>query len=354
VNDQRLRSRGHDRKSLVEERIASGLTFLAEAQKPDGEIPVWATTDPDMRERLTDDPSIFPTALAAHCLAFAGTAAQPILARARHFLLGEMDRNGLWRHWTRAHPFHRQLPPDLDDTSCATAALAAAGVELPDNRGLMLANRNRRGLFLTWMITRPRWTGRAHLGATLPQLRYPAMLFLFFRRTSAKPGDVDAVVNANVLHCLRGTKGLNGVAEWLLQQLRDGAESRCDKWYDNPVVVRYFLSRALVGRAPEAGDIIVNRSADAEPGNALETAMLVSTLSDWGSAVPLRLIDGLVASQEGSGAWPASALYHGGRGRLRGGGFAEPHPDTPRWGSEALTTAFAIEALARWQAQQAR
>jgi hypothetical protein len=60
-------------------------------------------------------------------------------------------------------------------------------------------------------------------------------------------------------------------------------------------------------------------------------------------------IGALLAEQGADGSWQRAALYHGGRARLRSGGFAEPHPDTPRWGSEAITTAFAVEALARWR-----
>ena len=34
---------------------------------------------------------------------------------------------------------------------------------------------------------------------------------------------------------------------------RPPRERSCDKWYDNPFVVRYFFSRALAPIAPEAG-----------------------------------------------------------------------------------------------------
>ncbi len=48
-------------------------------------------------------------------------------ARARAFLLAQRDRHGLWRQWTSDHPYFRQLPPDMDDTCCVSAALAGAG-----------------------------------------------------------------------------------------------------------------------------------------------------------------------------------------------------------------------------------
>ncbi len=295
------------------------VAFLERSQLPSGEIPVLASGKPD--------PSIFPTALAAHALSFAPRAAN-VRERALDFLLAEMEPRGLWKHWTRAHPFHHQLPPDLDDTSCASAALANAGRRFPDNRALLLRNRNRRGLFYTWKLTRA-------------QLRHPLVAFAFFTKTSAKPFDVDAVVNANALHYLGDVAE---VVEHVLQILRDDRETQCDKWYDNPFVVWYFFSRALRGIAPAGGALMTKKLAAARPSNALEHALAICALRDWNEPADVAP---LLALQLESGAWPAAPLYHGGRARKRDGTFAAPHPDTPYWGSEALTTAFCIEALSR-------
>lgn len=330
--------------------VAAALAYLEDAQLPSGEIPVDATTDPSMRQGRSRDPSVFPAALAVHSLSFAGEAARPIVERAADFLLAEMDAGGLWRHWTRAHPYHRQLPPDLDDTSCASAALVRIGRAIPDNRAILRGNRARDGMFLTWLLPRLRWTGLPHLRATLPRLRHPATLFLFFRRTSARAGDVDAVVNANVLHYLRAAEGVEGIADRLMRVLADDREGQADKWYDNPIIVRYFLSRALAGLRADAGDILVHKTGNTQPGNALEAALLACTLADWGRDIGSELVARLLDSQLPSGAWPAAAVYHGGRRRLPGGGFAPPHPDTPHWGSEELSTAFAVEALSRYLA----
>ena len=334
-------------RERVEEALARALAFLNAAQLPSGEFPVFATTDPTLAERCELDPSIFPTALAAQCLSFCPEAA-PLAARAHRFLLAEMDAHGLWRHWTRDHPHYSSLPPDLDDTSCASAALAGAGHAIPDNRALLLANRARDGRFLTWLVPRPRWTGGRHMRLVLRQLRHLPTLLMFFRLTSAKPGDIDACVNANTLHHLGRFEGAGKVVAWLLSVLRNGQERQCDKWYENPFVVRYFLSRALAARAPEARDLILGRTA-AEPAQSdLEQALAACTLLDWDEA-PEAQLEALLAAQAPDGSWRRAALYHGGRARLRSGGFAEPHPDTPRWGSEAITTAFAVEALARWR-----
>jgi len=302
--------------------VRRGIGFLERSQLPSGELRVFASGRPD--------PSVFPTALIAHSLSFAPEAAA-VRDRALDFLAAEMSPRGLWKHWPREHPQHSTLPHDLDDTSCASAALTHAGRTIPDNRALLFANRNRRGLFRTWVFTRAQW-------------RHPLVTWTFFRDTSAKPFDVDAAVNANVLFYLGATPRTQPVVDHLLTVLRENRETSCDKWYDNPFVIWYFFSRALHRAAPEAGAIIEKKLRDAAPASALEHALAACSLLYW-NRTPAT--DALLALQLESGAWPRAPLYHGGRARRRDGSFAAPHPDTPYWGSEELTTAFCIEALAR-------
>ncbi len=335
---------GRDKAGAAKIALERALGFLESVQLPSGELPVYASNDPAMAEGGTLDPSVFPTALAAYCLSFCA-GAEPIRRRALAFLAAEMDRNGLWRHWTREHPHRAQLPPDLDDTSCASAAIADPA-RLAGNREILLCNRRRDGLFLTWILPRLRPRCAAHRRATWPQLRHAATLLLFFRRTSARPGDVDAVVNANALFHLGDFDGRGAVVDFLLKVLRDGAEAECDKWYENPFAVRYFLSRALAGE-PEAAALIARRAAAEPPANAFERALDLCAALNGGARPGEAEVDALLALQAADGSWPRAALYHGGRLRRPGGGFAPRHPDTPHWGSEALTTAFCVEALSR-------
>ncbi|MEA2568302.1 MAG: hypothetical protein QOI24_303 [Acidobacteriota bacterium] len=306
--------------------LARAIAFLERSQLPSGEIPVGAFR----AGHSARDPSVFPTAIAAHSLSFAPDA-RVVRERALDFLAAEMDRRGVWRHWSREHPHHRLIPPDADDTSCATAALRAVGRAVPDNVPLLLANRDRRGLFRTWLLSRE-------------QLAHPLATWFFFRRTSAKPFDVDAVVNANVLFALGDRAETRPVVDHLLRVLRANEETSCDKWYEQPFAVWYFFSRALRAIAPEAGDLITARIAAATPANALESALAACALLDWNVTPDLAP---LLDAQLPSGAWPRAGLYHGGRKRLSANAFAPPHPDTPWWGSEELTTSFSIEALTR-------
>ena len=102
------------------------------------------------------------------------------------------------------------LPPDLDDTSCVSAVLARNGANGAADRRILLANRNRRGLFYTWIVPRLRWTSAPHRQIMASQLRLIPALIAFFRSTSASPGDIDAVVNANCLYALGSFGGAQG------------------------------------------------------------------------------------------------------------------------------------------------
>lgn len=315
----------------VRAAIERGIAFIEGRQLPTGEIPVCTAKGRLMSGACTEDPSVFPTAIMAHSLSFAPRA-HNVRERALDFLLREMQPDGFWKHWTRAHPHFHQLPPDLDDTSAASAVLLRSGRSFPDQKRQLLKNRNRRGLFRTWRLSSA-------------ELRHPLALYFFFRKTSADPFDVDAVVNANVIFYLGAIPETAAAIDHLVAVLRANHESSCDKWYENPFAVWYFFSRALHPWSREAGEIIRTRLAAASPATVLDEALAACSALYWND-VPA--IDSLLDAQNESGGWPRAGLYHGGRRRLAEWAFAEPHPDTPWWGSEELTTAFCVEALSRW------
>jgi len=167
------------------------------------------------------------------------------------------------------------------------------------------------------------------------------MTYRFFRYTTADVRDVDAVINANVvIHLGVGEETRPAIAH-LLEVLRANSEMMCTKWYESRFTVWYFFSHALREIAPEAGEMIVPRIEAATPLNALELALATSTLLLW-NRVPD--VQPLIDAQLPSGAWPRAGFYHAGLKRV------SPHesqPTPPWWGSEALTTVLAVEALSR-------
>ena len=307
--------------STIRRAIERGVAFLESAQLPSGELPIELSPTAEMSGDCVREPVVFPAAVAARALSITPSAAR-VHSRALDFLQREMEPDGLWRHPSSDKPVHYYTPLDVDDTSLASSALAAAGRRFPDNRRLLLANRDRSGLFRTWIV---RWWP------------HPLLTRHFFRHV-AEVRDVDAVVVANAIFYLGPGKETRPAVEHLLEVLRSNREMKSTIWYGSRFTVWYFFSHALREIAPEAGEMIVPRVEGTPPGNAMERALATSTLLLW-NRVPD--VEPLIGAQLPSGAWQRAGFYHMGQRR------SEPQPKTPWWGSEALTTVFAVEALTR-------
>jgi hypothetical protein len=311
--------------------IKRGIAFLKGAQRPDGgfmNLFWYGDAAP------VEVGNVFPAALIAYSLALVPEG-RAVRERALDFLAAEASPQGVWQHWTSSDPHQEFLPPDVDDTACASAVLRDGGRPVPANEALLLANRDRRGLFYTWFTWRPRWSGLAHLQLIWPQLRHLRILWPLFTRTIASVRNVDAVVNANALYYLGLRPETAAIPPYLLGILETDAEAECDTWYFNPFVIWYFFARALAPGHGEAGRLMRPKLASAAPRTPLEIATAQCARLFWGMPADEALAARLREAQLPSGAWPAEHFYRG---------------KDCYWGSEALTTGFALEALARQRA----
>ena len=309
--------------SAIYRAIERGVAYLESVQLPSGEIPIETASTPQMIGDCIREPVVFATALAARGLSITPSA-ERVLSRALDFLEREMSPEGLWRHPSREFRKHGDTLLDLEDTAIASTALSAAGRCFPNNRPILLAHREHRGLFQTWIV---RWW------------RHPLTTIRFFwhyRYTQVQY--IDAVINANVVIYLGICEETRPAIEHMLAVLRANGEMMSTNWYWSRFTVWYFFTQALREIAPEAGEIIVPRIEATVPINALELALASSTLLLWNRTPD---VEPLVEAQLPSGAWPRAALYHTGLGRK------DSQPKPPWWGSEALTTVFAVEALTR-------
>jgi hypothetical protein len=325
----------------VQSAIDRGLAFLAQRQLPSGQFATYMGEDLTAGDMVFDS-SPFTTALVVNSIGTSG--AREMIGRALDFLVAEMEPPAVWRYWTADHPGHLSIPPDVDDTACISQALRRNGVAFPDNRSLLLANRDRRGRFYTWFTPR---LGPRDLGfwrVALQRMRTPVRARAFWRDNSLTPRDVSCVVNANVLFYLGDGGAARPVTEYLVDLVRRGREGCCDQWYDNAFPFYYSVSRCIhagIDGLDEIRDEMVERIVTAAnpDGSIGETALDTAF-----AACALRFLAGpadaferargyLVASQSPEGGWPIAPLYHGGP------------PMKLRWGSEELTTGFCLEAL---------
>ena len=335
--------------------IDRALDYLGRGQLPSGQFRIERTVraTAESPPTVTPDDAPFATSHIVHSLSFASPGAVcDMIARAVDYLRREQVGPGVWRHWNKANPRHRFVPPDLDDTACISYVLERHGRGAPDNKRLLLVNRNRQGLFYTWIIPRPVLTGNMQYWWLVLRDLNLGRALLFWRRTPARRGDIDGVVNANVLLYLGERPETGAVVDYLLRVVREAREERCDMWYVDRYAFHYALSRAYAGGVARLGQVreaararlVETAHADGRiGGHELHTALAVCALSTFGETS--GLLDDAVAYllrvQEADGGWASQPFYYGSPLALYS------------WGSRELTTAFCVEALERYQAGRA-
>jgi hypothetical protein len=332
--------------------LDKGLAFLERRQLASGRFPIEVTSHCLDGGPVQQDDALFATAMIVYSLGFiARTAVTHMTERALTYFENEMTGQGLWRYWGRQAVrsgcgLHRFIPSDLDDMANVSYLLQRAGRRFPENKSIFLLNRDRDGLFYTWLVPRAAWMSKPRHWLALWKDLNLAGMSVFWKTTEARYDDVDGVVNANVLLYLGQCAATRAVTDWLVQIIHDGGEAVCDKWYRDRFSFYYALSRNhQAGISPFSGTIgnIVSRlkaatCADGRIGDhVLHTALAVSSLInlDVYPAYFDAAVDYIAAAQREDGSWESKPLYYGG-----------PKLATS-WGSPELTTGLCLEALAR-------
>jgi hypothetical protein len=317
-----LRGHGSGKARVEACRRAGRLSadFLVCSQLPNGEFRSLLSTDFDLCRDVVADPSPFVTTFVLHSLRlYQGPGLEGAIEKALGFLLQEQDEHGFWSYWTRATPKRSLVPPDVDDTSCASWVLSSYGRSFRHNRTAVAANRDREGRFMTWL------------------------------GPDEEENDVDGVVNANVVLYLGGGQETEAACEYL-SRLVESPESELGSWYyPDPLSLDHAVSRAAWHGATSlrgCRERLLARVSDrctgtGHPQNPLGAALAALTLLNCEAEVDLldRQMDVILSSQRDDGSWPRVAFYSG------------PRPPLPRsvwFGSEELTTALCLEAVVRY------
>jgi len=298
--------------------VARALDFLRRRQAPDGEFAtrLWrAGQEPGAGVR---DHSVFVTACVLYGLRHVEPSRVADVERAAvRFLIRAMQPPGVWSYWTAASG--KRIDPDMDDTALISFLLRRhhPHIALGSNVEAMLAARDGAGRFCTWL------------------------------RPANRPNDVDPVVNANVVLHLGERRETRAACAYLRDCALAGSGSPW--YYVDDAALHYAITRAAwhgVRALDDVGGALVDKALarqrrDGSFGDELCTAWTVSTLlnarSDQLEAIA-RAADWLVRRQLPHGGWPCVAAF---------AGPEPPGPRTFRWGSEELTTAACVEALAR-------
>jgi len=337
------------RASDLERAVQRGIEFLAKSQLPSGEFKTLVASDPDISLNAKHDPCIFSTVNVATCLLeVPDRGVRPIINKAADFLQSEMLEGALWRFWVQAHPGSCGMPPDVDDTSCAAECLRRLNYKIPDNRRVLLANRNRKGLFRTWITPVPRHfflRGGTVLLRYFWKTRRERRIFFTSGSEIPRTCTVESVVNANALLYLGDSPETAAAAAWIGEVVRKRRASMTDRYYQSEAALFYSvvrgIERKLKSLFPLAQPIVDALTAlDVKNLSPLHLALCIrAQTSLCPDADQLReRISLLLSSQAPDGGWPAAAYYYDGYAR------------SLCWGSRELTTGYCLESVAYYMA----
>ena len=309
--------------SAGRESIRRGLDFLESTVDRNG---AWHCirfnlSDPKIPRHFERPP--FISALCVLALQSCDEAqARAMCARTRAYLAGTAEHPGFWR-------YYRHLPQDLDSTTLCSLALGThPWILLGRNVPRILANQDRKGRFMTWVLEDDE----------------PDVVASF--RIEADP-----VVNANVIAYLGDHPETRRAQGWLVSRISENGLAGSSKWYPDTVTVYYAVTRAMTRAQtaldrlrPTLADRILGVHEDNEEfGNVLQSAQAVSALYNIGrlDSVDTRsLVEMFMSVQREDGSWPELLAF--GDQSLRWGVMGQIGH-----GSESVTSAFCIEALER-------
>lgn len=337
----------------IDKAIHKGIDYLYNHQFPNGEFICYISGDDPMQGWNHPDSYVFPSIMIACSLLPLKhhPVARHILTETCKFIQYQMHWTGIGHYFTRLHKLRNICPYDADDTAYGSYVLREMGFNFPEslNKKILLDHRNSKGLFYTWFTLRLRWNRNKHYWRlALPELARPVQALMFWYGISGRKRDIDAGVNANVLYYMGETKETQPVIGYLIKIIEEGREGHCDKWYRYPVTMYYLISRNYrngVKKFEEIREVIINRilATKKEDGrlgeSAMETAFAVSSLIYFhyeGNALH-KAVEFLTHEQKKYGDWPRWRVYFTGSKRLGG------------YGSEEMTTAFCLEALALYR-----
>jgi hypothetical protein len=339
--------------------IDRAVAFLRRQQLPHGEFVTLLAPDRKMSDPVFDS-SPFVTSFVVYALTHLERAGVEDIARkALAFLRGEMEFGGVWRYWSSRQHKHDRLPPDLDDTSCISYCMRIMRCRVPSNRWAFRYARDGSGRFLTWLL--PRWPGPFS-----PWFWFARSVGVFQARQRARrigldgvddprfvkvpivTDDVDAVVNANVVLYLGESKETASAIRYIIDTVQNRMATLFSIYYEEPLALYYMVGRAHRHASPRlavlkpaiTAAVMERLRGGALFDNPLCAAMAASVLLTYNADPKTvgKAAEYVMSTQRSDGGWNAYPFYGS---QTRGGAV---------WGSEELTTAFCIEALARHRA----
>lgn len=303
--------------------IKKGLEYLAAAQNKDGGFIGYLSTNP---HKYTNKKSVLTTFTPSLMLSALSAIDHPQAVSVRekiaNFLLAERSSYWSFNYWSKEEMSKHDFvyPDDLDDTFAALTGLCLHDPRLitPEalaamTKLLIKTESEVGGPYRTWLV--PPGSEREWL-------------------------DVDVVVNSNIAYFLSLFSSVPpNVNRLITESIKN--EMLHSPYYPSLYQVSYFMSRNQIGTASTQRLIELLGTVTVNNPSPMEQALLATTLMrlDIPRDQCMPHITALTDSQHSDGSWAAGALYVN----------HHTKKDTYYIGSNAITTAFALEALALYK-----
>lgn len=314
-----------------EEQICKGINYLYDSQTAGGnfndglfiiEKNCWTDTKATVFSTSLIAHSIFELMKLKHLLTEDAYNKCLIMQKKLiSFFMKEMKMPGIWKFGIGSDEKWNKLPYDVDDTCCVSYLLKDNHpyIHFGMNKSLILKNRNEEGLFYTWFLPKP----------------------------APKTNPVDSVVNINALLYLGENELTAPVLNYICRLINNNKEEGSFYYYIDPLCLYYIASRAfaagITGLGKCAGSIKekILDCAAAEK-NELFAAAAITTLCNFNFTAAENFtnkINLIVETQKENGCWQKHPFYQGDE---------YPNPISVYFGSEAISTAFCLEAILKY------
>jgi hypothetical protein len=306
--------------------IQHALERLDETQEQDGGFVSYSWPADENYDESLSYKTVFASALILNALHGVG-GGNGVCDRLAEYLRHQQGQYASFNYWERKSKevIKRPYPDDLDDTFCALLGLSRRDPKFMDGellarvaQILITAEQKPGGPYRTWLVS-----------SDLPEWN-----------------DVDVAVNANTAAFLMHA----GVDLPNVTAFIEDAIARKDltsPYYPADFPILYFISRWY--RGPFASDCIElllhRRNEKGNWGNHLDTALAAVALLNF--EVPHEVVEPAIewlVEEQDQGMWAGLGFCYD--PSIRNQPFVS--------GSQALTTAFCVEALAAYERQAAK
>lgn len=305
--------------------IDKGISFLAKEQQPDGSFLSLSFSDKNnLKSAKTYKTTFFASLILSCCNNLTETPQIKIIKQKLvSFLLSQKSKYWSFNYWARDSEASKKFPypDDLDDTCCALAALFGYNPKIINTRAiakvvmlLTAVEEKEGGPYRTWLVPKD---------------------------AKKEWQNVDVGVNSNIAHFLFlydiPLPGLNTFLEDAVVE-----NCFCSSYYPTGFAIPYFISRFYQGNCNnQIVDFLLSKcDSSGRWKNVLETALSCSSLLNIGFLREQleNNIYYIIESQQDN-AWDTHAFS------------IDPAVKGEQYyaGSSALTTAFCLEAINKYQ-----